>query len=330
MTLRISGFQQAISAAFILLMTCIFLIKQGLVVGDEMSLAISIDLVVVIPLIYFLMIRTTKISNKTTLPIMIVGLIIGYTFLPLDQQWALSYFREYVLPIIEIAVLIYVIIEARRTRNEFRRIRQDLDFFDSLVLVTSKLLPQRLVRPFAMEIGMIYYGIFNWRKRDLSDQEFSYHKETGTQALFAAIIFVIAIETVVIHILLNLWNPLVAWIVTGISIYTAFQFFGIARSISKRPITIRNGRLVLRFGIMNDVNLSLASIQEIEKITKPVEDKSVRYLSPFDEMEGHNILITLKSEATLNGLYGIKKKFNRIALHVDRPEDLIAKIQQAD
>ena len=53
------------------------------------------------------------------------------------------------------------------------------------------------------------------------------------------LIFSIAIETFAIHLLLLKWSETAAWILTGISIYTAIQVFGLAKSITQRPIVIK-------------------------------------------------------------------------------------------
>ena len=66
----------------------------------------------------------------------------------------------------------------------------------------------------------------------------------------------------------------------------------------------------------------------VELTTKSIEfNKEVRKLSPFGDLENHNVVIRLKRECTLSGLYGISRKFKVIALFVDNKEDFKKQIE---
>jgi len=54
-----------------------------------------------------------------------------------------------------------------------------------------------------------------------------------------------------------------------------------------------------------------------------------RTLSPLEETESHNVIISLKKENELIGLYGIKKQFNLIGLHIDEPIEFKEKVENA-
>ena len=53
-----------------------------------------------------------------------------------------------------------------------------------------------------------------------------------------------------------------------------------------------------------------------------------RSLSPFVELEGYNLIIEVSNEQEMIGLYGHRKKFTTIALHIDNPEDFRERVQQ--
>ncbi len=154
--------------------------------------------------------------------------------------------------------------------------------------------------------------------RPIKENEFSYHKDSGTLSLLIAIIFIVAIETVVLHLLLVKWSSLSAWIFTFLSIYSGIQFFGFLKSMLKRPISIENDRLYLRYGIMKETTIDLKDIDSIEISSKDIAlNKETRKLSFLGELESHNVIISLKKENTLTGLYGIKRGFKILALHID-------------
>ena len=172
--------------------------------------------------------------------------------------------------------------------------------------------------PVVTEIAVFYYGFIYWKKRKLKENEFSYHKDSGTIALLIAIIFIVAIETVVFHILLTKWSSIAAWILTFLSIYSGIQIFGFLKSMIKRPITIENDKLYLRYGIMNEATIDLKDIDTIEVSSKDIElNKETRKLSFLGELESHNIVIRLKEDNTLIGLYGMKRKFKNLVFFVD-------------
>ena len=161
-------------------------------------------------------------------------------------------------------------------------------------------------------------------KRKLNENEFSYHKDSGTISLLIAIIFIVAIETVVLHILLQKWNVTVAWILTFLSIYSGIQLLGFLKSMSKRPILIKDDKLYLKYGIMKETTIDLKSIDSIEISSKDIElNKETRKISFLGELESHNIIIRLKKENELTGLYGMKRKYKNLVLHVDKKKNRI-------
>ena len=150
----------------------------------------------------------------------------------------------------------------------------------------------------------------------------TYHKNSGTPALLFGFIMVIGIETFAFHSLLARWSIIAAWILTALSIYTAIQVFGFAKSLSKRPISVNKDSLNLKYGILSEVEISFSDIDKVELSGKSLEkDELTKTLSPLGELESHNVIIHLKKENELVGLYGMKKKFNLLGLHIDEPKE---------
>lgn len=88
---------------------------------------------------------------------------------------------------------------------------------------------------------MFYYGFIYWKKRELIENEFSYHTDSGTITLL--IIFIVAIKTVVLPILVTKWSSLVACILTLLSVYSGIKIFGFLKSMFKRPLSFENNKL---------------------------------------------------------------------------------------
>ncbi|BAO74315.1 hypothetical protein [Winogradskyella sp. PG-2] len=165
-------------------------------------------------------------------------------------------------------------------------------------------------------------------KRQLKPNEFSYHKDSGTIGLLIALLFLIVIETVAFHLLLSRWNTIVAWVLTGISIYSGIQILGFLKSMLKRPIVIEDNLLYLKYGIMNETTISIEDFESVELFTKDIElNEITRKLSLLGNLEGHNLVLKFKNEQILNGLYGIKRTYKVLALHIDKKKEFKKNIE---
>lgn len=298
---------------------------------DYLAIGITFDLLLTVPFIYFLLIRKTNIPKTTVFPFIILGVVLCSIILPSENQQYLNLFKTWILPIVELSVLSYVIYNVRKGIKSYKQ-KKDLsiDFFTALKNTCYEILPKNVVIPVVTEIAVFYYGFIYWKKRELKENEFSYHKDSGTITLLIAIIFIVVIETVVLHILLIKWSSFAAWILTFLSIYSGIQIFGFVKSMLKRPISIENNTLFLRYGIMNETTINLKNIDNIEISSKDIElNKETRKLSFLGELESHNIIIHLKEENELIGLYGIKRGYKNLALYVDDKVEFKNRINNA-
>ena len=298
---------------------------------DNLAIGITIDLLLTVPFIYFLLIRKTNIPKTTVVPFLILGVVLCSIILPSENQQYLNLFKTWILPIIELSVISYVIYNVRKGIKHYKLSKtESVDFFTTLKNTCYEILPKGVVIPVVTEIAVFYYGFLYWKKRELKENEYSYHKESGTITLLIAIIFIVAIETIVLHILLAKWNNIAAWILTFLSIYSGFQIFGFLKSMFKRPISIENDRLYLRYGIMSETTIYIKDIDRVEISSKDIEiNKETRKLSFLGELEGHNIIIRLKKENELIGLYGLKRKYKNLALYIDEKIEFKNRINNA-
>jgi hypothetical protein len=286
---------------------------------DYLAVGITFDLLLTTPFIYFLLIRKTDIPKTTVVPFLIIGMVICSIILPSENQYYLNLFKTWVLPIVELSVLTFVVYNVRKAIKSYKlKTESSVDFFTTLKKTCYDILPKKVVMPVVTEIAVFYYGFIHWKKIELKDHEFSYHKNNGTISLLIGIILIVAIETVTLHHLLATWSTFAAWILTFLSVYSGVQIFGFLKSMLKRPISIENNKLFLRYGIMNETTIDLQNIDSIELSSKDIElNKETRKLSFLGDLESHNVIIHLKVENTLIGLYGVKRKFKTLAFYVD-------------
>ena len=332
-TLRINPNIIAIGIPLLLMLSVVWLSQSSWFQKhpESFSTAITFDLALTIPLLYLLLIWKKPIPKTTAIPFLIGGLLIGGYILPAEHQFLLKQIWQWVVPVVELGALLFVGLQVRKIHQSYKVQKSgSFDFHTVIQQAAKEVLPKGADKAFAFEISVFYYGFINWKKRKLQDHEFSYHKKSGTVAVLAVLIGIVWIETFVTHILLEMWSPLAAWILTGLSLYTGFQLFGTLRSLSKRPISIEKDTLHLRFGIIGEACIPLGNIDQLAFSSKQFpQDEHIRKLSPLGDLENHNVLIHLKETATLQGLYGMKKKCRTIALHVDEKESFKKALEEA-
>lgn len=289
-----------------------------------LALGITFDLLLISPLLYFLLIRKTTIPKTTVIPLIVLSVVICSFILPAEHQYYLSLFKTWILPLIEVFVLAFISYNLVKAIRQYKQNKSELhaDFFTILKSTCYNILPKATVIPFVTEISVFYYGFIYWKKRKLNTNEFSYHKDSGTIGLLIAIFLLIIVETITIHFLLVKWSNIAAWVLTGLSIYTAIQVIGFSKSIIKRPIIIEDNKLYLRYGIMNETIIDITNIESIELSSKDIElNKETRKLSFLGNLDSHNLILNLKTENTLSGLYGLEKNYRILAFHVDEKHD---------
>ncbi len=298
---------------------------------NTLSVGITADLLFTIPLVYFLLIRKRNIPKTTIVPLFVLGILTASYIIPKEHQSLLNWAKTWMFPVVELGVGFFVFYKVRQTLKRYKeKALQTPDFFSALKETCREILPGKLAMVMAMELAVFYYGFISWKNRLLSKNEFSYHKNSGTIALLVALIGIIGIETYAIHVLLLKWSTIAAWIASALSIYSSIQIFGFLKSIMKRPITIEKNTLLLKYGILSEASIPIEDISSIEITSKDIEfDDTTRKLSPLGELETHNIVITLKKENELTGLYGLKKSFEKIAFFIDHKEEFKTELENA-
>lgn len=304
-------------------LSLILIIKSSFFIEspDVLSSAITIDFLVIIPLVYFLLIRKKEIPKITVLTSFIIGIVALSYFLPSEHQTLLSVIKTYFLPLLELIIVSFIIYKVVKLRKVYRQQQDSGDFYTVLKIATKEVLPKTIALILTTEISVIYYGFLKWKVDKRSKNQFTYHKSNGMVSIIAGFTLVICIETIALHAVLTNWNPILGWIITFLSAYTALQFFALAKSVIFRPhqIDIETNSVDLRFGYFADLRISFDMIDEIEVSSKDLpEDKSVAYFSPLGVLGGHTMILHLKEEIQFFGIYGIKRKATSLAIHVDK------------
>lgn len=75
--------------------TLILLMKSSFLNGnDTLNFAITADLLLTVPVVYFLLIRKSEIPNTTAVPVMIIGLLVGSFFIPQESNNVIIHLKK--------------------------------------------------------------------------------------------------------------------------------------------------------------------------------------------------------------------------------------------
>lgn len=321
-TLHLSAFLiiPLVILAFLILLSKSFFFQVD---SPELWIAISLDLIFTVPIVYFLIIRNSEIPNFTAFSLFVICLILASYIIPLEHQSFLKSFKFFAVPVLEVFILVAIAFKARMLSKKFKEEEIEQDFFDKTKLACQEIVPGRAASLLATEIGVIQYAFLDNKKIKLKENEFTYTKKSGIKSMIWILIFLIIIETFVVHFLLLKWNHTAALIVTFLSVYTCLQIIALLRSLDKRPILIdhENQVLKLRHGFFNQCYIPFDALKSFELSQRSfTKEGAVVKLSALDALDVHNVVLRFTEEQTLFKIYGFEKKVMGLGVFIDDKE----------
>jgi hypothetical protein len=291
--------------------------------NSPLPLVVSIDLVVILPVLYyFLIIKKLQASWLSLIGAIGTSLSIAYFILPISHQNYLHYFEKGLI-ICELGLLLYILIKIRNIYTSYLQFKQtSFDFIQNIQNAFFQQVGNHfLVRILVSELVMLRYGLFFWvgdkNEKDIENQNFTIHKESGFVALFVTLLFVAGIETFVVHLIVVNYNLVIAWILTAFSSYSFLFLIAHLVAVQRRVISIHSDKISIRIGFVWNFEIPISNIHEIQKINDiPQNQKDTLNLSKF-LMTSPNTLIVLKEPMKVYGLYGMNKTTRNICLTVD-------------
>ncbi|MEM8900352.1 MAG: hypothetical protein AAGC85_19710, partial [Bacteroidota bacterium] len=260
---------------------------------SQLSVGILLDLLITVPIGYFFLIRKKKIPNFTIIYVFILGLLLASWIIPAAHQQLLVRVKTIAIPLIEVGVISMLIYKMSSLRTFLKNVK-GTDFYDRLLLACQDVFPGRIGRILATEMAVMYY-LFSWRKKHTSQENgYTYFQRSGIKSIISALIFLLMVETIVVHILVDHWNPRLAWVLSLLGSYAILQVLAILRSMNQRLILIdhQSKELKLRYGFGSQVYIPFNAIEKIEKYHSQVKESEGHVsLSLFDIVDTHNLTI---------------------------------------
>ena len=291
MSLVFAGIVTAIYACAVVIVNQLSKMEFG---AGVVAVAVTIDLVVVVPLaFYFLVVRRRGLSIVTLVPVLALSMLAASRVLPTDRQQALHVLEALALPA-EVALLGWIGWRAARALREAR--------------AEPMLDPLAQLRRAAFELtrndrAAEVVGLGSWRSRahaPAGSSAFSQHLRSGHAAMMLALILLLAVEGLAVHFLLHHWSVLAAWICTIGSAYGALWLIADYRATVLRPILVSDESILFRAGFRCTVQVPLDRIAGVSR-NKPQ--------------------LTLSEPMVAEGPYGLRRRVRAIGIAPDAADE---------
>jgi hypothetical protein len=278
---------------------------------DVLAWAFTCDLTISLPLLWwFFAVRSGRAGAVTLIPIFLAGVAVAARIIPAAQHTFVDQLRFIAAPL----DLVTIALVARRVAR-IRRIDAGADPDDRIERACAELFGGgHAARAVAFEIATIYYAFFGWRKP--APRGFTVHQRSGWGTIVGVFVFLIAIESVGAHLLVQLWSVKAAWIVTALDVYGALWLLGDYQALRLRPTRIEGDALVLSYGLRWRASIPLDAIASVETVRGEAEwkRKDVLKIAILDEPR---LLIRFKTPQTAHGLAGLTRTIEAVAILAD-------------
>jgi hypothetical protein len=297
------------------------------------------DLLISFPLLYYFMFRPSlKVFLFRWLAFAALGFWFGSLVIPGEskviwrgvESWWPVYFA------LQGALELYLLVFLVRKMRALTRMDGNVD--EAMAQTIQGRLGGGAAGWFALfEARIWYYGLFMRRGvalRFRGEQHFSYDKNDGNASNQIAVIMLLLFEMPLSHLLLHLVavNPLLAWIIDGLTLWSLLYLVAEYRATHWRPVSLDQDALLIRYGVFApDRVVSYGMVESISRHSGHVpRERGVLRLRQFG---GANVEIRLRPGSRLAGFGGREQVVTRICIGIDKPDAFIdavrAKLQAA-
>ncbi len=289
--------------------------------SDLLATAVAIDLVVTLPVIYLLLIRKSSVPKTTVVPVFVACTLAASILLPDSQTEFLKIIATYAIPVAEVVVIGYLGFRIYRTRAAFLAEQgAGRDLMERLRnAFVRELKPEFVARAAAFEISTLILAF--WGQRRPEGVTFTYHRRDSPRTLLGVFMGLLVAETAVVHILVAMWSPIVAWLATAASVYLLIQMIAHFRGVSSRPITVTKESLFIRCGILGDLEVDLKLVDSVKHISERGTG-DIFELGTLGPLTQANVFIEFTRPVAVYKPFGSVSNVQRIAIAVDEPESL--------
>jgi len=210
---------------------------------------------------------------------------------------------------------------ALRARRVFRS--AGIAAQDRWIAAGSEFLPPALVRVAAGQLSAIHIALFRWggaADMPAGSRAFAYHRHLAPMC--ATLLILSLIEIAVCHLLIGLWSPTAALILSVLSVFGLVYLIGLIKSFRYRPILITVEGVRIRAGLAIDRTIPLERIVAIETAIAGADVGDPATLNAA-LLAWPNILLRIDPPITRRSWLGPRAPIAAVAFRLDDPDAFV-------
>lgn len=293
------------------------------------AIGISIDLTLTATAAtWWLGVRRAGLPRRAPLAVFAVGALTARLLLSTRLPDAPRVALAAVLAL-ELATLALIAARARRLIRSLRRGAG----LPAILRIAGALedvgIPRRLARILTTELATLPLALTGWVRR-APRAGFSIHRTHCSLAIHAVLVFLIALETIALHLLIARATEIGAWISTGCSIYAALWLVGDAHALRLGRIRVERDALVIEIARRWAAVVPRRAITAARRETAIARDARGRPTAGTLDLaiETPTVALELAEPVTARGPFGLVRTGTRIALTVDDPAGFLAALER--
>jgi hypothetical protein len=290
---------------------------------DILAWAFTCDLTISLPLLWWLFaVRPGRAGAVTLIPLFLIGVAVAARIVPAPQHAFVDQLRFIAAPL----DLVTIALVARRVAR-IRRLDSGGDSVERIERACTELFGNgRAARIVAFEIAVIVYAFVGWRKP--APRGFTIHQRSGWGTIVGVFVFLIAIESVCAHLVVQIWSVKAAWIVTALDVYGVFWLLGDYQALRLRPTRIEGDTLQLSYGLRWRAAIPLNAIASVETVRGESDWKRKDVLK-MAMLDDPRLIVRFKTPQTAHGLAGLTRTIEAVAILADDDDGFAAAMRAA-
>ena len=194
----------------------------------------------------------------------------------------------------------------------------------SLEAALGQILPALAVKMTLHELRMLHLAVFRWNvPRDIPEgaQAFAYHRYLNP--MIGVLLALQLFELAIVHFFVMMWNPLVAWILFGLSTAGALWLVALMKSFRIRPVLVDGQTLRVRSGAMIDAAIPRGAIAAVAPSFSEATRKRKDTLDTAI-LAAPNVCLELAHPVAIPTFFGGTRMVERVAMRIEDAPGLIA------
>ncbi|MEO8216393.1 MAG: hypothetical protein ABI718_04860 [Acidobacteriota bacterium] len=312
------------ASALMIIATCATIVRSSIFARNQAVIASGaiFDLCVTTPGLYYLFIvRGGRARLRSIFPVVLGCLVAARLILPQSSHAILSDLRLLLLPV-EVVLVTAVVVRARRAIRTSHQQSEGRDPPRAIRSAVAELTGdfRRAGDILASEITIVYYALLGWREKPPVDRpdQFTSYKLSGWGTIFAALALMIGSETIGVHLLVQLWSPTAAWVITALDLYTILWLLGDYQGLRLLPTEAGETVIRIRLGLRWSVDVPYEAIKAIGTEGPAADSRAPGYLK-LAILDAPQFVIHLVEPLTAKGIFGLQRSVRDIGILVDDP-----------